>query len=50
MDVVEAIVAALQCAEEEGLEVPDPAQCQEDGKLGFVFKGREYVATIEEVR
>lgn len=49
VDVVEAIVAALQCAEGEGLEVPDPVRYPEDGKLGLVFAGREYVATIEEV-
>ena len=48
MNVEEAIMAALQIAEGEGLECPDPVW-RPDGKLGLVFKGKEYLAVIEEV-
>jgi hypothetical protein len=49
MDIETAIVAALQLAEGEGFEVPDPFP-RPDGKLGLTYKGKEYVVMIEEVR
>jgi hypothetical protein len=48
VNVEESVLAALQAADEDGLECPLPFW-RPDGMLGLMFKGKEYVTMIAEV-